>query len=352
MKFEWCSAHGCGHGETMTHTHASTSGRCVYIPCSSITGREFLLPTTTHSWFRGGDARAATAAAREKTGSDKAMGDSVLRQMPPKGLLKVNVTDCSSPGINQIAITADLTVAAVIKTCSKKRALDEHLPWWLVLSEGGEDPRSAGIRQPEPLLIAEIIDDASSAGRNTANFVWTLLQDAAATADAKAAAEAKAQRAASKAAVSTPPVPTNFKTVAGILSKIGCSSAFSKFQEEELDDSTLEDLQEEYLVAAGLSEANARLFITELRGGSPKSSAAPAAAARGGSVGGPECPNNFKTIAAALGRIGCGGLMQRFIEEEIDDEMLGDLEQEHLIDFGMSAQQYAGCRCFIPLFPP
>ncbi len=279
--------------------------------------------------------------------------------MPPKGLLKVNVTDCSSPGINQIAITADLTVAAVIKTCSKKRALDEHLPWWLVLSDAGDDPRSAGIRQPEPLLISEIIDDASSAGRNAANFVWTLLQDAAATAEAKAAAEAKAQRAASKAAASMPPVPANFKTVAGILSKIGCSSAFSKFQEEELDDSTLEDLQAEYLVAAGLSEANAHLFITELRGGSLESSAPPAAAARGGSVGGqsssssrlaPECPHNFKTISAALNCINCSAFMQRFIEEEIDDDMLGDLEQEHLIDFGMSAQQYGRSPCFVPSF--
>ena len=266
--------------------------------------------------------------------------------MPPKPVLKVNVTDCNMPGINQIAVTDVLTVEAVLKSCIKKRGLDEHLPWWLVVSEAGEDPRSSGIRQPEPLLVSEIIDDATSAGKDAGKLVWTMLQDAAATAEAKAAAEAKAKRAASKAA---PSVPANFKTVAGILSKIGCSGAFAKFQEEELDDSTLDDLQEEYLVAAGLSEANATLFISELRGSTKQPAPSPAAATREGSVGSRssnsprlsiECPHNFQTIAAALNRIGCAAFLQRFVEEEIDDAMLGDLEQEHLVDLGMSVQQY------------
>lgn len=264
--------------------------------------------------------------------------------MPPKAVLKVNVTDCTTPGINQIAVTDALTVEAVLKSCIKKRALDEHLPWWLVVSEAGDDPRSSGVRQPEPLLVSEIIDDATSAGKDAGNLVWTMLQDAAATAEAKAAAEAKAKRAASKTA---PSVPANFKTVAAILSKIGCFGAFAKFQEEDLDDSTLDDLQEEYLVAAGLSEANATLFISELRGGTKQPALSPTAA-REGSVGSRssnsprmsiECPQNFQTIAVALNRIGCAVFLQRFVEEEIDDAMLGDLEQEHLVDLGMSVKQ-------------
>ena len=274
-----------------------------------------------------------------------------INQMPPKGVLKVNVTDCASPGVNQIAITDDLTVDAVLKTCSKKRGLDDHLPWWLVLSDQGEDARSAGVRQPTPLLISDIISDASSSGKDPSKMVWTLLQDAAATAEAKAAAEAKAKRAAAKAAPSppaAPAVPANFTTVSGILTKIGCFSAFAKFQEEDLDDSTLSDLEEEYLVAAGLSEAQAKRFIAELRGDSHMSSTAPTAAARDGSVSSAsssapvtsaDCPAKFKSIAAALCHIGCSALLQRFIEEEIDDEMLGDLELEHLVDLGMSAQQ-------------
>ena len=174
-----------------------------------------------------------------------------LTKMPPKGILKVKVTDCASPGETQIAITDALTVEDVLKTCFRKRSLDDHLPWWLVVSEQGEDARSAGVRQPAPLLISEIISDASSAGKDSSNLVWTLLQDAAATAEASAAAEAKAKRAASKTTPATPAapsVPANFTIVAGILSKIGCSNAFSKFQEEELDDSTLEDLEEEYVL--------------------------------------------------------------------------------------------------------
>lgn len=272
--------------------------------------------------------------------------------MPPKGILKVNVTDCDSPGVNQIAITQELTVETVIKTCLRKRSLDDHLPWWLVVSEEGEDPRSAGIRQPTPLLICEIISDAASAGKSSSGMVWTLLQDAAATAEASAAAEAKAKRAASKAAPASSAassVPANFTIVSSILSKIGCFGAFSKFQEEELDDSTLDDLEEQYLVAAGLSEAQAKQFIAELRGSDRPSSAAPVAAVvKEGSVSSAssaapcsptDCPAKFKTIAAALGRIGCSALLERFVSEEIDDEIVDDLEQEHLVDLGMSVQQ-------------
>jgi hypothetical protein len=274
--------------------------------------------------------------------------------MPPKGVLKVNVTDCDSSGVNQIAITDALTVEAVVKNCCKKRGLSEILPWWLVVSDAGEDPRTHGVRQPSALLISEIIDDASSAGKDVPGMVWTLLQDAAATAEAKAAAEAKALRAASKASAAPPSVPDNFKIVSGILTKIGCLSSFPKFQAEDLDDSTLGDLQEEYLVAAGLSEHQAALFTAELRAGDKKSGAAPAAAVREGSGSSKpspmprislDCPENFKTIAGALSRIGCGAFLQRFIAEEIDDEMLGDLEQEHLVDLGMSVLQ---CVCQRP----
>lgn len=272
--------------------------------------------------------------------------------MPPKGVLKVNVTDCDSPGVNQIAITDALTVEGVIKSCCKKRGLSEHLPWWLVVSGAGENPRTDGVRQPAPLLISEIIDDASSAGNDASGMVWTLLQDAAATAEAKAAAEAKALRAASKASAAPPSVPDNFKIVSGILTKIGCFSSFPKFQAEELDDSTLDDLEEEYLVAAGLSQQQAALFIAQLTAGDKN--AAPAAAVREGSGSSKpspmprlslDCPDNFKTIAAALGRIGCGAFLQRFVAEEIDDDMLGDLEQEHLVDLGMSVLQ---CVCQQP----
>jgi hypothetical protein len=268
--------------------------------------------------------------------------------MPVKAVLKVDVIDCSSPGANQIAITDNLTVEAVVKSCCKKRGLDEHLPWWLVVSEAGEDPRSAGIRQPWPLLISEIIDDFTSTGKDTSSIVWTLLLDAAATAEARAAAEAKASRAASKSVAAMPSVPVNFKIVSGILSRIGCTSFFAKFQEEELDDSTLDDLQDEHLVAAGLSEAQAKLFLSEFRGGHQLDSTAAV------SPGSPDClrpvdarssldcDGKFKTIAGALSRIGCSAFLQRFVEEEIDDSMLGDLEQEHLIDLGMSVKQY-GC---------
>jgi hypothetical protein len=276
--------------------------------------------------------------------------------MPPKGVLKVNVTDCDSSGVNQIAITDVLTVEAVIKNCCKKRGLSEHLPWWLVVSDAGEDPRTDGVRQPAPLLIAEILDDAASAGKILTGLVWTLLQDAAATAEAKAAADAKAMRAALKTSAAAPVVPDNFKIVCGILTSIGCFSSFPKFQAEDLDDSTLDDLQDEYLVAAGLSEHQAKLFIAELRTGDKKSGAAPAAAVREGSGSSQpspmprislDCPDNFKNIAGALRRIGCGAFLQRFISEEIDDEMLGDLEQEHLVDLGMSVLQYV---CMRPLF--
>jgi hypothetical protein len=108
------------------------------------------------------------------------------------------------------------------------------------------------------------------------------------------------------------------------------------------------NIQSRYLVAAGLDAAQAKHFIAELRGGARPSSAAPAAVVREGSVGSAssaapralvECPAKFKTIAAALGRIGCSALLERFISEEIDDEMLGDLEQEHIVDLGMSVQQ-------------
>ena len=278
--------------------------------------------------------------------------------MPPKGVLKINVTDCAAAGVISVAITEVLTVESVIKTCCKKRGLEDGLPWWLVVSEAGEDSRSAGVREPPPLLIADVIEDATSAGKDASSLVWTLLQDAAATAQAKEAAEAKAKRAeakrlqeqASKAAApapAAPSVPANFKNVAAILTKIGCFSVFKQFQEEDLDDSTLDDLADEYLVAAGLTEAQAKLFIAELRGGSSPAPAAAAAITRGsvGSAPAPaslpsvDCNENFKSIAGALSRIGCSGFLQRFIDEEIDDSMLGDLEQEHLIDLGMSVQQ-------------